>query len=119
MATKSARVNTSKLSLKNLRPLRLKAPVPSKLMSSCQRPRSMNSTSTAPITFDLTARLANRHGRYTDRPNLDRRSQGKAWKWSVLTVGAIVIIVAVAYGSYSGRFSTTDQIANATIDQGR
>ena len=60
-----------------------------------------------------------RHGAYTDRPRLDRSSQGKTWKWSVLTVGAIVIIVAVAYSSYSGRFSTTDQIANATIDQGR
>ena len=42
------------------------------------------------------ALILNRSGRYTDRPNLDRRSQGKAWKWSVLTVGAIVIIVAVA-----------------------
>ena len=42
------------------------------------------------------ALIINKHGRYIDRPNLDRRSQGKAWKWSVLTVGAIVIIVAVA-----------------------
>ena len=54
------------------------------------------------------ALVINRHGRCTDRPELDRRSQGKAWKWSVLTVGAIVIIVAVAaYSSYGERFSTT------------
>ena len=65
------------------------------------------------------ALILNRHGAYINRPRLDRSSQGKTWKWSVLTVGAIVIIVAVAYSSYSGRFSTTDQIANATIDQGR
>ena len=65
------------------------------------------------------ALILNRHGAYTNRPRLDWSSQGKTWKWSVLTVGAIVIIVAAAYSSYSGRFSTTDQIANATIDQGR
>ena len=65
------------------------------------------------------ALILNRHGAYTNRPKVDWPSQGKAWKWSILTVGAIVIIVAVAYSSYSGRFSTTDQIANATIDQGR
>ena len=61
------------------------------------------------------ALILNRHGAYTNRPRLDRSSQGKTWKWSVLTVGAIVIIVAVAYSSYGGRFGTTDPIANATM----
>ena len=50
------------------------------------------------------ALILNRHGAYINRPRLDRSSQGKAWKWSVLTVGATVIIVAVAYSSYGGRF---------------
>jgi hypothetical protein len=68
------------------------------------------------------ALILNRYAAYTNRPRLDRSSQGKTWKWSFLTVGAIVIIVGVAYSSYNQRFSTTDQIANATIstiDQGR
>ena len=68
------------------------------------------------------ALIINRSGRYTGRPRLNRSSQVKAWKWSVLTLGAIAIIVAVAYSSYGGRFGTTGQIANATmstIDQGR
>jgi hypothetical protein len=68
------------------------------------------------------ALILNRSGRYTDRPKVDWPSQAKTFKWSVLTVGMIVIIVAVIYSSYSGRFSTTDQIANvtiSTIDQGR
>ena len=68
------------------------------------------------------ALIINSHGRYTDRPNLDRPGQARTWKWSVLTVGTILVIAAVAYSSYSGRFSITDQIANATmstIDQGR
>ena len=63
------------------------------------------------------ALILNRHGAYINRPRLDRSSQGKAWKWSVLTVGATVIIVAVAYSSYGGRFGTTGQIANATMSQ--
>ena len=32
------------------------------------------------------ALIINSHGRYTDRPKLDRPSQGKTWKWSVLTL---------------------------------
>ena len=61
------------------------------------------------------ALIINRHGRYTDRPKLDRPSRGKTRKWSVLTVGTILIIVAVAYGSYGGRFGTTGPIANSTM----
>jgi hypothetical protein len=68
------------------------------------------------------ALIINRSGTYTNRPKLDQPSQGKTLKWLVLTVGATLIIVGVAYNSYSGRFGTTGQIANATmstIDQGR
>jgi hypothetical protein len=61
------------------------------------------------------ALIVNRSGAYTERPNLDRPGQAKTWKRLVLTVGAIVILVFVAYSSYGGRFDTTRSIANATI----
>jgi hypothetical protein len=68
------------------------------------------------------ALIINRSGTYTNRPKVDWPSQGKAWKWSILTVGTILILVAVAYSSYGGRLGTTGLIANvtmSTIDQGR
>ena len=68
------------------------------------------------------ALIINRFGSYTNRPNLDRPGQAKTWKWSILTVGTILIIVAVAYSSYGGRLGTTRLIANvtmSTIDLGR
>jgi hypothetical protein len=68
------------------------------------------------------ALIINSHGRYTDRPNLDRPGQARTWKWSVLTAGTILVIAAVAYSSYGGRFGATDPTANATIStigQGR
>ena len=63
------------------------------------------------------ALILNRHGAYTNRPKVDWPSQGKTWKWSVLAVETILIIVAVAYSSYHETFGTTGQIANATMSQ--
>jgi hypothetical protein len=68
------------------------------------------------------ALILNRSGAYTERPSLDRPGQAKTWKRLVLTVGAIVILVVVAYSSYGGRSGATGSIANATmstIGQGR
>ena len=68
------------------------------------------------------ASIVNRYGRCTDRPTLDRPGQAKTWKWLVLTVGAILVIIGVVYSPYGGKFGTIGPIANSTmstVGQGR